>query len=154
MPNPAEFDLGYLFKAYPGHFLFGYNKNLFPNEAYRRRFLRVYLQEYYRLNDLNTETDEFETELEDLFHKANLISILQLIKGTWLGMFFDFNKDVRFQRIRLVFNRFLKSCPLRFQMFQNKEIAKEREKDQYFCGGLPFSLRVMLRFFGWIGCAN
>ena len=100
MPNPAEFDLGYLFKAYPGHFLFGYNKNLFPNEAYRRRFLRVYLQEYYRLNDLNTETGEFETELEDLFHKANLISILQLIKGTWLGMFFDFNQHVRFQQIR------------------------------------------------------
>ena len=95
MANHAEFDLGYLIGCYPGHFLYSYDKDLFPNEAYRRRFLRRYLEEFYRLNGLDTKAGGvFETELEDLFHKTNLIAVLIMIRWTGLGIFFDFNKEV------------------------------------------------------------
>lgn len=94
MANRAECDLGYLFGCYQGHFLYSHNKDLFPNEAYRRRFLRTYLNEFYKLNGLDTESKEFESELEDLFHKSNLTSVLMLVRWTGLGSFFDQNKEV------------------------------------------------------------
>ena len=82
--------------CFPGHFLYEWNREHFPNEQYCRCFLRTYLEEFYTLNGLDASSEEFEIELEDLFHKVNLIVVLTMSKWIGLGVFFDFNKSVRF----------------------------------------------------------
>ena len=82
------------FSCYAGHFLYSYNKDLFPNEDYRRCFLRTYLEEFYKLNELDADSEKFETELEDLFHQANLAALRGILGWTSLGAFFDFQPNV------------------------------------------------------------
>ena len=84
------------FSCYAGHFLYTYDQKLFPNEDYRRRFLRVYLDEFYKLNELDSSSEQFEIELEDLFHKVNLAALRNIVDWSTLGAFFDFNPKVRF----------------------------------------------------------
>ena len=88
--------------SFPGHFLYQHNKDLFPNEDYRRRFVRKYLEEFYKLNKLDAKSEEFEAELEDLFHKMNLTAVLTMIKWTGLGALFDFNPNVRVYLVFLI----------------------------------------------------
>lgn len=84
------------FSCFPGHFLCSWDREAFPNEQHRRRFLRTYLEEFYKLNGLDAGGEE--TELEDLFHQVNLATLWSLIHATSLGVFFDFNPNVRFDK--------------------------------------------------------
>lgn len=88
------------FTCFTGHFLYNIDSKLFPNEDYRRCFLRTYLEEFYKLNALDAGSEEFETDLEtdleDLFHKVNLAVLKNFIGWSTLGAFIDLNPNVRF----------------------------------------------------------
>ena len=80
MNNYTILELGYLFGCYPGHFLYDFNKDFFPNLDYRRRFLRKYLEEFNKLNEIKLTDDEFETELHELVIKTNLTILTFLLR--------------------------------------------------------------------------
>lgn len=77
--------------------MYDFDKSLFPNPDYRRRFIGKYLKEFYKLNDIKLTDNEFETELEDYFIKVNLTSLLHISRLATLGGFFDTNPAVSFR---------------------------------------------------------
>lgn len=118
MNNYVIFELGYLFGCFPGHFLYDFDESFFPNDDYRFKFLRKYLEEYNRLNGIKKTSEEFETDLEDLFVKVNLTTCQFLLRLSMTGPLFDWKPE----------------------FFKNEDLKKRRDETKYFC--CKYSIKI------------
>lgn len=67
--NGREFDIGGLFAQFGGHLKDGYDVSFYPTEETQNRFLRIYLDTYYR--NSGEEPTAIDEELEELRQLAN-----------------------------------------------------------------------------------
>ena len=84
---------GNLFFWYPGHFLVDFNPDLFPSDDYRKRFLRLYLEEKNKLNNVKMNKIEFDEQLTLLFHQTNLCTLSKLLEEIIMLAIFDLKPD-------------------------------------------------------------
>lgn len=101
-PNYQIFDLAYNFGCFGGHLLVDFDDTYFPNSDYRRRFLRKYLQEYHKAEQIELSEEEFNSELENLFHRVSLAAIGHLLKWCIYGPVFDKSGVSSSPRIHLI----------------------------------------------------
>ena len=94
MQNYIALELGYLFMCFTGHFLYGFEPELFPNQNYRLRFIRSYLQERNKLDYESVNDEELEKQVEWLFHASNLSTLYQFLLIILSLPYLDFRKDL------------------------------------------------------------
>lgn len=94
MPNYTILDLAYNWGCFGGHLLVDFDGSFFPSSDYRRRFLKKYLQEYNRAEQIELSEEEFSSELEDLFHRVSLAATGHVLKWCMFGYVFEVNDDV------------------------------------------------------------
>ena len=70
-----------------------FNPDLFPSDEYRKRFLRLYLEEKNKLNNVKMNKHEFDEQLTLLFHQTNLFSLIIFIGMIIMMPFLDMNPD-------------------------------------------------------------
>ena len=75
MNNYVTFELAYLFMSFSGYFQYNFNKNQFPNQTYRQRFIVSYLQERLKLDNKVISELEFEKKTNWLFNSSNLAGL-------------------------------------------------------------------------------
>ena len=71
-----------------------FDEKLYPNESYRREFCRKYLSTYHELTNAKPTKEQFELQLEELYHRVNLASLLNLLRWAMYSSFFDFQPEV------------------------------------------------------------
>ena len=84
---------GNLFFCYTGHFMVDFNPHLFPNDDYRKRFLRLYLEEKNKLNNVKMNKVEFDEQLALLFHQTGLFSLSKLLNFIVMLPMIDLQPD-------------------------------------------------------------
>ena len=94
MPNYSALELGYMFMCFTGYFLYGFEPELYPDQVYRLRFIRSYLQERNRLEGKSVDGKEFEKELEWLYHASNLGTLHNFLLIVYSLPCLDFRKDL------------------------------------------------------------
>jgi len=122
MNNYAILEIGQLFFCYTGHFLVDFDSELFPNDDYRKRFLRKYLEEKNKSNKIEMNKDEFEAELIKLFHQTNLASLFFMLRIIIMTPFFDVNPG----------------------FFKNDELDLARTQVKHYCGRFGYKIYELL----------
>ena len=84
--------------------------------------MEKYLEEFNKAEGIQLSEKEFKVELDDLYHKVNLTTMMHLVRLAMIGGFFDLNPS----------------------MFKNEELRVRRENDKYFCG--KYSYKVFQLF--------
>lgn len=150
MPNYVIFDLAYHWGCFGGHLLVDFEGSHFPSSDYRRRFLRRYLQESHKAEQIELSKEEFDCELEDLFHRVSLAAVGHVLKWCIFAHVFEVEKDVSSRRfdtssvngwILIKFTQ-INSFPLLSiqKLLKNAESIAAREKDPHFCGKYALNL--------------
>ena len=70
-----------------------FNPHLFPSDDYRKRFLRLYLEEKNKLNNVKMNKIEFDEQLTLLFHQTNLCTLTKLLDMIVMLPVFDLKPD-------------------------------------------------------------
>lgn len=122
MPNYDIMELGQLFACFTGHFLYSFEKDFFPSENYRKRFLRLYLEERNRLNNIQLKSEQFEEELSKIIIQTNLTSLYHILRVASMCPSFDFNPD----------------------LFKNEDLKEARKNIKFYCS--KFGLKVYKLF--------
>lgn len=94
MPNYTALEMGYLFMCFCGYFLFSFEPECFPDQAYRLRFLRNYLAERNRLDCETLSDEEFEKRVDWLFNASNLSVLQNFLQIIYSLPALDFRKDL------------------------------------------------------------
>lgn len=71
-----------------------YDGSLFPSDEYRRRFLRRYLQEFNKAEQIELSAEEFDSQLEDLFHRVSLAAMGYVLRSVIFCQVIEVEKDV------------------------------------------------------------
>lgn len=93
-PNYVILDLAYNWQSFCGHFFVDVDGSHFPSSDYRRRFLKRYLQEFNNAEQIKLSEEEFNCELEDLFHRVSLAAVGHLLKWCIFAHVFEIEQDV------------------------------------------------------------
>lgn len=88
-PNYLILDLAYNWRCFGGYFSVGFDGRFFSSSDYRRRFLTKYLQEFHKHERIELSAEEFESELEDLFHRVSVAAIRELLERCVIAHVFE-----------------------------------------------------------------
>lgn len=94
MLNYPPLEFGYLFMCFTGYFLYGFQPELFPDQDYRLKFIRSYLKERNRLERKLVLGEDFEKQVEWLYHTSNLSALHNFLLIIYSFPSLDFRKDV------------------------------------------------------------